>query len=345
MNYEEIMRKIIDGLTGDSIIDIVYLNEQLESYKDHALAPEIIQGINHLIYHLLPEETKREIILALQRNAIRNERTLKEARCLVDQKDYGKALRMLERLIQEEDGEGGLFRNDSVSEYFSFHNFFEEVLFRELYQFRKIIRSVPGDFSGMYFLYGYSLLALSRVNEAKKALEKSLRWNPMNLKPLFELAEICRMDGDEEMFQFHITRGFQSAYSSADLARCYRTLGNHHLEKGNYGLADCLYFFSLAFEGDNAVAHAKLDTIARKMGKVEATPPLLTDLWETCAQNDIPIGPNHIVLDLAVSLGHKAMKEGANVTARFLFGIAYDLTKDEKIKVWMEELPPPEDVM
>lgn len=345
MNYEEIMRKIIDGLTGDSNRDIVYLNEQLECYKEHALAPEIIQGINHLIYHLLPEETKREIALALQRNSIRNERTLKEAQTLVEGKDYGKALKVLGKLIEEEDGSGGLFRNDSVSEYFAFHNFFEEVLFRELHQFKKIIRPVPGDFSEMYFLYGYSLLALSRVKEARRALEKSLRWNPMNLKPLFELAEICRTDGDEDRFMDYITRCFKSAYSSADLARCYRNLGDYHQEKGNYGLADNLYFFSLAFDGDNPVAHAKLEDIAKKLGKAETAPPRLPDLWETCAQNDIQIGPNRIVLDLAVSLGHKAMKEGADVSARFLFGIAYDLTKDEKIRSWMNELPQPDDVM
>lgn len=345
MRYEEVMRTIIDSLTGDSIKDIAYLRQQMEFYKGHILAPEILQGINHLIYHLLPEETKKEIALELQRNSIRNERTLKEAESFVRHTDYGKAATLLERLIEEEDGPGSLFRNDSVSEYYAFHNFFEEVLFRELYHFRKIIRPVPGDFSRMYFLYGQSLLELGRTEEAKEALEKSLRWNPMNLKPLFEQAEMCRMDREEDRFLRFLERCFRSAYTSADLARCYRSLGQYHLDKGDNDLADTFFTFSLAFEGDNPVAHAEIGGLSRKMRKAAASPPRLTEIWETCEESDAEIGPNKLVLDLAVSLGHKAIKEGAHVSARFLFGIAYDLTKDEKIRSFMDELPPPEDMM
>ena len=345
MRYEEVMRNIIDSLTGDSKMDIAYLRQQMEFYKEHAMAPEILQGINHLIYHLLPEETKKEIELELQRNSIRNERTLREAESLVREKDYGKAVSVLERLIKMEDGPRSLFRNDSVSEYYAFHNFFEEVLFRELYNFRKIIRPVPGDFSGMYFLYGHSLLELGRLEEAKEALEKSLRWNPMYLKPLFEQVELSRMEKDEDRFLCTLKRCFRSAYTSTDLARCYRSLGQYHLDKGDHDLADTLYTFSLAFEGDNPVAREEIEGLSRKLRKAEVSPPHPTEIWETCEESDVQIGPNKLVLDLAVTLGHKAMKEGAHVSARFLFGIAYDLTKDDKIRSWMDELPPAEDVM
>jgi tetratricopeptide (TPR) repeat protein len=345
MRYEEVMRDIIDSLTGDSIKDIAFLRQQMEFYKGHTLAPEILQGINHLIYHLLPEETKKEIELELQRNAIRNERKMKEAESLVREKEYRKAVNLLEKLIREEDGPGSLFRNDSVSEYYAFHNFFEEILFRELYKFRKIIRPVPGDFSGMYFLYGKSLLELGQVEDAKGAFEKSLRWNPMNLKPMFEQVEMSRKDEDEDGFLCLLKRCFRSAYTSSDLARCYRSLGQFHLEKGDHSLADTLYSFSMAFEGDNPVARAEIEELSRKMRKAAAAPPRLTEIWETCEESDVQIGPNRLVLDLAVSLGHKAMKEGAFVSARFLFGIAYDLTKDEKVSAWMDQLPQEEDVM
>lgn len=42
MTYDEIMREITTGLTGDADKDRDYLKEQMEKYKEHELATEII---------------------------------------------------------------------------------------------------------------------------------------------------------------------------------------------------------------------------------------------------------------------------------------------------------------
>jgi hypothetical protein len=42
MKYEEIMRNVSSGLTGNPKIDIKYLQNQMQEYKTHELALEFL---------------------------------------------------------------------------------------------------------------------------------------------------------------------------------------------------------------------------------------------------------------------------------------------------------------
>ena len=61
MTYDEIMRKITAGLTGDEEHDRAYLKEQMEKYKEHELSTEIIRACGRLFYDLVPENKKEEL--------------------------------------------------------------------------------------------------------------------------------------------------------------------------------------------------------------------------------------------------------------------------------------------
>ena len=61
MDYQEIMRDIASGLTGENEKDIQYLMEQMEKYKDHELGKEIIRACGRLISGMLPEDKADEL--------------------------------------------------------------------------------------------------------------------------------------------------------------------------------------------------------------------------------------------------------------------------------------------
>lgn len=61
MTYEEIMKEITEGLSGDPEKDMKYLKVQMEKYKDHEQDQEIIRVCGRLLYNLMPDEAKEEI--------------------------------------------------------------------------------------------------------------------------------------------------------------------------------------------------------------------------------------------------------------------------------------------
>ena len=53
MNYDEIMKSITQGLTGDFDTDRQYLMNQMGNYKDHDLGKEIVRACGRLLYSIL----------------------------------------------------------------------------------------------------------------------------------------------------------------------------------------------------------------------------------------------------------------------------------------------------
>ena len=60
MTYDGIMRNITAGLTGDADKDGIYLNEQMEKYKEHEFATEIIRACGRIFYELIPDDKKKK---------------------------------------------------------------------------------------------------------------------------------------------------------------------------------------------------------------------------------------------------------------------------------------------
>ena len=65
MNFEDIMREITRGLTGDQKSDTKYLMEQMEKYKEHELAREILRACGRLLFKCIPEDEKAEFEQAI----------------------------------------------------------------------------------------------------------------------------------------------------------------------------------------------------------------------------------------------------------------------------------------
>ena len=336
MKYETIMNKITAGLTGDPNQDIPYLMQQAEQHKDHTHGQELLDSLGTMIYEMLPEDQKQAWDEMVDRERQSVGSVLQEAQYQIFNKDYPAALELVEGLVTKIE-EANLYADDEAYDYFSFNNFLEDMLYRELYHPERQVQHVPDDYSDMYFIYANLLLDLERIDEAEAALLKAARWNPMRADILYALGEVHKRRKQWLEFYDVTMKGLERAYQTEHLTRGYRNLGYYFIEQEDFELATALFFLSLGFEPDNQAAKAELAYIAQVTeGNIIA--PTLERLTELFEQNHIQMGPNPLVVQIALSIGNEACEEGALDAAVYFYSIAYELTGEEKIKEQMDAL-------
>lgn len=101
MDYQEIMRDIASGLTGENEKDIQYLMEQMEKYKDHEFGKEIIRACGRLISGMLPEEKVNEFANAFEKDNAEIENELDDLFSTLQSGDYNLALNKVEKLVEK----------------------------------------------------------------------------------------------------------------------------------------------------------------------------------------------------------------------------------------------------
>ena len=89
-----ILREITAGLSGDADYDGPYLMVQMEKYKTHEMAKEILRACGRLLYNIIPEEDKEKIAQIADNEHLGVDATLDEARFNMYKGDFQKALMM-----------------------------------------------------------------------------------------------------------------------------------------------------------------------------------------------------------------------------------------------------------
>ena len=334
MTYETIMGKISSGLTGDFEQDIDYLNKQSQKYKEHKLAKEILRGIGRMIFAILPEDKKAEIGRLTDNHILGMENIVEEAEFQIGKKNFDKALTMLEAMVNKFE-KSKLYQDDSVNEYHHFNNSLELFLY-SLSKPAKQIRQVQEDFVHPYVLYGFVLLELKQYDKARNALEKALKWNPVKVSTIFELAEIYKIEKKWEKYLEFTNICFGYVYTSQDLARCYRNLGYYYVEQKEYDLASNLYYYSLGLD-KSQMAQSQLAFIFVTTGK-QFSPPSVKEAQRVLESHKIPLWFNNAVIMIASNLATNA-EEVQNIDeAIFYYGILYDITGSENILQKLQKL-------
>ena len=192
-------------------------------------------------------------------------------------------------------------------------------------------------YSEIYFLYGNILIDLGRVEDAKKALEKALMWNPMNAKIRFEYAETFKMQGDMERFAQETKETFERIYSRKDFARAYRNMGYYFIEKKNYEAAMGCYLFSLGYDDDGKCAQSEMYYIMQiTEGKVKE--PEFERFKEIAKEHGLPLDVDEDVVGIALSYGKYFLKEGDMDGAKAMIRLVYELTEDDDFKTILDEI-------
>lgn len=340
MSFDEIMEKITEGLTGDFETDEKYLDQQAEIYRDHPLRKEIIRACGRLLFQLMPEEKKNNVNEILQKEELSVDSTLEEVRFNMYKENYDKAESLIVPLVRKLDDlyDAGLFKDDSVSMYFSFYEVFEELLYIFHNKPKKDLRLSEIPYAQVYSLYGSLLIDLERYEEANKMLEKAIRWNPSNAGIAFEYIETFKLMGDMDK-AFELTKDvFKIAFYPDDLARCYRNLAFYFVEKELWQEAIGCYIYSQQFDPDSKQVPAELYYISEKI-KAPIKSPDMEELRQYSQKQGFPLGPDTDILGLSYAYGKDFVDKKEYSAARYFLEIFYHLTDDEEVKEILDTLP------
>lgn len=335
MSFDEIMREITGGLSGDGEKDIPYLKEQMEKYKDHEMSREILRACGRLLYQCIPEEKRSEFDRIVNNDLTSYESVLEEVRFKQHEKKFDEALTLMESLIHKLE-EAHMFTDDQVSEYHCFHEFFEEAMYRMNAKPSREIRQASYPLDRIYSQYGSLLIDLKRYAEAGAALATAMRWNPADADIAFEYAETFKLRGDMESFFQTTLACFKYAFRPQQVARCLRNMGYYFVEKALWEEAYACNYLSIRYDRDTRQAMSEMYYIERKAGKdvdIEGVLPVMSEKY------GFPLGPDPDVLGMSYAYGKHFAEEGNTDGARYCWQITYDLTGDEEIKKMLDFLP------
>jgi len=336
MTFDKIMTKITSGLKNDTKEDIKYLIDQMDEYKDNKYSKEIHRAIGRIIYEICPDDMRNVFDKELNNYNLGIEKILEEADFQMYKKDFVKALQIMESLINNIE-ERNWYQDDEESEYHCFNNILEEILYKELFKPKKDIRQIPENYTDSYFKYGVILFELENYNKSKEILEKAIKYNPVDVKILFELSEIYKMNKNWEEYLKINNKCLEYSYSSKDIARCYRNIGFYFIEQNDFEMAINLFYISLDYDQESKVVQSELLYISEKTGE-KIKKPKSEEILKLLKSKKIQIGANNLVISIAHYFAKEALKNKNLYIARYFTEIVYDLTEDEDFKKTLEDI-------
>lgn len=334
--YDSIMKEITAGLTGNPSKDVPYLQAKCGEYKDHELGKEIIRACGRLMYDMIPDDKKDELKKVMQKDSLGVESALREIETDISEKKLESALINVESLVCKIEA-ADLYQDDLISEYHQFNEFFEEVLYGYIYKPTKQLRRAEQiPYTEIYLIYGSLLVEFKRIDEARKALQTGLRWNPIDFSIMAEYIETFKMEGDMDTFFEKTIDSFKIAIHAPYLARCYRNLGYYFIEKKLYSEALSAYLLSIRYEKDSEPAQSEIHYIQQVSGGINE--PTFEDIKNYSEKYGFPVEPDKDILGLAYTYGKHFMDKGESDGANYCFSIVYELTHDESIKKMIDSI-------
>lgn len=328
LDFRDTISEILNGLTGDSAVDINYLKEQSELHKNDENAIEILRALGRKMFEILPEDEKTDLCKIIGNTQESIDMVIQEAIFqLKSEHNVEKAEKMFCSVIKET---SGMFKDDEECEYHCFENPFQEVVYKVINNPEKNIRRASFNYTLIYYMYGYCLIENGRLDEAETALKTAHRWNPVSSQVMFELAEVYKSTQRYEEYLYWTKKALKYAATPDEIARAYRNLGFYYTDMEKYSISAAMYYFSMAFE-KSKTAYSELFYISNKTGSVPEQPDAET-VRKIFEDEDIQYGANDDIVSVAVNLGMMLEKDKNYESAVYCYSIAYSLTDSEFIK-------------
>ena len=176
--YEEIIAEIKANLGENKDLNKKYLSSQIDRYKDHPYNKEIIREISRMMWDCLSDEEKEEFIeISDKENPVMD--ILNEITEYIEEGDYETSLNKLKEFMENFPG---MFEDDKVSEYHSFTNPLEEIIFLEYVGCKKEMRYIPDNkpLLDLYYIYGFLLESGELNNEECLNKTHHALWSALN---------------------------------------------------------------------------------------------------------------------------------------------------------------------
>lgn len=329
-----ILEEIKSNLTGEIMKDVTYLQEQAIKYRDHEDAEEILHAISNMTFDMMPEEKKQYLKDTMFIGDKRLDQVFNDANNLFKEKKLEESAALMKEIEKKADA---FYQSPDNQNLFSFRNRFDEHLYRELFKPKSTFGRTPFDMCTYLTAYGYILVEMKKGKEAVPVLEKAIRFNPVNVGPRFELAETYKMLHEPANLLYTIKETLPVASSPEEIARCYCNLGYYCVEIKDYDSAVAFYYTSMLYFPNDHIT-GEIQHIAMLKGK-QVDPPAKADIEKAFAKYKIKEGPNPVVVNMAYSLGEYCVEHNAHPQeSLFYYSIAYNLTREEKIKEKLDKL-------
>lgn len=323
--YIEIINEIKANLGENKDLNRKYLSSQIEKYKDHPYNKEIVREISRMMWDCLSDEEKEEFIeISDNENPIMD--ILNEISEFIEVGEYKKALDKLNRFMESFPG---MFEDDRVSEYHSFTNPLEELLFRKYIGAKKEVRLIPDNVPllDLYYIYGFLLLENNQLEEAEENLKKANKINPVSARIILELSEIYKKHTPSfNQFYIYTTEALTYSYYPNDIARCYRNLAYYYIEENRLDVATAFLKYSMTFEM-SIMAYSELHYIESKGQNIDMG---LEDAIEIIKKQNIQLGVNPFILETMNELAKEYENNQLFNQAIYFYELMFNLTNDEK---------------
>lgn len=331
--YEEIIAEIKANLGENKDLNKKYLSCQIDRYKDHPYNKEIIREISRMMWDCLSDEEKEEFIeISDKENPIMD--ILNEITEYIEIGDYETSLNKLKDFMKNFPG---MFEDDKVSEYHSFTNPLEEIIFMEYIGCEKEMRYIPDNkpLLDLYYIYGFLLFENQEFEEAEESLKKAVKINPVSSRVILELSEIYKMHTPTfNKFIIYTSDALKYAYYPQDLARCYRNLGYYYIEENQFDVATALFKYSMEYEM-SIMAYNELQYIESKGHNINIT---LNEAISILEEKNIQIGVNPFVLSTLEELAKEYESNKLYNQSLYFYNLLYNITHDEKTSTKISEI-------
>lgn len=323
--YEEIIKEIKANLGENKDLNKKYLSSQIEKYKDHPYNKEIIREISRMMWDCLSDEEKEEYLeISEKENPIMD--ILNEISEFLEVEEYKKALEILDEFMKSFPG---MFEDDKISEYHSFTNPLEELLFRKYIGAKKEVRLIPDNIPllDLYYIYGFLLLENNLLAEAEENLKKANKINPVSARIILELSEIYKKHTPSfNKFYLYTTEALTYSYYPNDIARCYRNFAYYFIEEDKFDVAVALLKYSMTFEM-SVMAYSELHYIESKGQSIDID---LDEAIDIIKDKNIQLGVNPFISETLNEFAVEYEKNQLFNQALYFYELIFNLTNDEK---------------
>lgn len=258
-----------------------------------------------------------------------------KATSYMEKHKFDKARDVLEKEIKKVE-EMGLYEDDDFTEYHSFNEKFEEMIYEEFSKPEKDVCNVSEPLGELYYLYGKALLELKSKKGAEAALQKAVRWNPVCSKYHLQIAELKRGSDYDGMLKA-TDEALKWAFSKEDMGNCFLYLGYYFDYKEAHEAAMGCYNICTEWGSPDNRFTAETFMISDKLFN-EADIPTYKEMEKYAIQYNVPIAYNGKIVDFAIEQGKKAYSDRDVEKAHYLFSIVYEITDAENVRETLEQL-------
>lgn len=262
---------------------------------------------------------------------------IKEMDYLVKEEKYDEAYQFAKENIN--------LNKEYVEGEYIFKNLLEELLFQITIK-KEIKRKYPLmlDYSTLYSNYGNVLLHFNEYENALKSFKLSYNYNPVNVKAIFGLCELQRIEKNWNEFYNLTIQSFKYDYSLDDLSKSFENLSiyyfnEYHASNDDENLKLSIYLIRLAqfYDGSNDSNENKT-AIEFDDDSLRQYDQSIEEIKDYLKSKGLPYGPSIEVITICKNLGFQLDEDKKVVPALFYFNIAYDLTGDPAIKDVIDDL-------